>query len=218
MGRSMRVRIIQVVAMLLIVLNSATPMRASDRSVIPTDIDARSVVDRAGGAEDNIEVTLWANRAPAPGDIVTVQVRMSADPVNNVPSGVTGEVIASVIEVEQGAISHSASAYVTRHRPPAQISIHNPVKYLRPNGDSTAVHVTVLDEQGVAVADGTEVRVSATNGSIAPLIARTSAGYVEATFTTSATTGAAIVTASTSNGLVATTTLISAYRNRIGLS
>jgi hypothetical protein len=129
--------------------------------------------------------------------VQTVQVYMGPGYTNDLPSGTSGEVILSIVEWEEGVMSDSASARVRRHRPPSVVDLFNPTDRLRPDGDTTTMECMVLDDQNVIVADGTEVQLSATLGTMSPTVGTTQGGFFRATFTSGATEGTAVVTAQT---------------------
>jgi hypothetical protein len=146
-----------------------------------------------------------------PGATVTrtLDVQMSATSPNSLPSGASGEVVVTFIEKEEGKISDSATATVTRYRPPASIEFDDETAgiQLRPNGtDKAPLTAIVLDEQGINVADGTPVNFGATLGSVAPASSVTNGGLVHIEFTAGTTEGDAVVTAMVGS-LVATTTV-----------
>ncbi len=132
---------------------------------------------------------------------------LSAENSNDLPSGTTGIMTVSVSEWEKGEISDSASARITRVRPPAVVSIFNPTFYLRPNGDQTTLEVFVVDDQNVAVGDGTTLTLEASSGVISPTYGTTVGGMLYATFTSGPTAGSAVITATTANSISATTTI-----------
>lgn len=134
----------------------------------------------------------------------TVIVSLGGLP-NTAPSGTDGVVTFAVQETEQGLITGSASAIVTRRRPPAEIRIENPTLYLRPNGDIAPLTVSVLDATGYPVADGTEVQLIATLGIISPTVGLTQAGQFYAEFISGPAEGEAVVTATTTGPVTATT-------------
>lgn len=150
----------------------------------------------------------------------TLDVQMASVSPNTLPSGASGEVVVTFVEREEGKISDSASARVTRYRPPASLQFNEESAsfVLRPNGtDQAPLRVLVLDEQGVSVADGTPISFTVSLGSVAPaalalpgaidqVTALTDGGLVDVTFTAGTTPGDALVTA-LANGLVATTTI-----------
>jgi hypothetical protein len=135
-----------------------------------------------------------------PGEtwVQTATVYMTAGYTNDLPSGTTGQVTLSVTEWEKGEMSDSATATVTRRRLPASIVLDHPTTPLAPNGSSMPLEVQVLDEQGVAVADGTEVQLSATAGLITPATGYTQGGFIFATFTSDATLGMVTINVSVS--------------------
>ncbi|MCJ7662348.1 MAG: VWA domain-containing protein [Anaerolineales bacterium] len=135
----------------------------------------------------------------------TITVYMAAGSTNDLPSGTGGIVILTVTEWGEGIMSDSASARVTRHRSPDTINIFNPTFYLRPAGDTTTMEFMVLDDQHVAVADGTQVQLNTTLGSMSPGTGITHGGFFTATFTTGSGKGTAIITASTTGNVSATT-------------
>ena len=132
-------------------------------------------------------------------------VYMAAGDNNDLPSGTTGEVTLTVTEYGEGIMSDSATARVTRRREPAIISIYNSTFYLRPGGDSATVEITVLDDQDMVVADGTEVYLNPTLGSVSPQMGLTHNGYFTVTFTTGQAEGAGSINAFTLNGITART-------------
>jgi len=139
--------------------------------------------------------------------IKTVDAYMGPGFTNDLPSGTTGEFTLTILELEEGIMSDTASAQVTRHRPPASILIHNPTFYLRPNGDTTTLEFMVFDDQGVVVADGTKVDLSATLGTITPATGITAGGAFTATFTSGATQGTSVITAMAAMGVSETTNI-----------
>ncbi|MBX3012207.1 MAG: hypothetical protein KF832_11905 [Caldilineaceae bacterium] len=147
----------------------------------------------------------------AAGQTVTrpLEVRMAAGPSNNLPSGASGEVFVTFIEREAGTISASTSALVTRYRAPAYLVINNKSlsSYLRPTGvDTTTLSIFVYDDQNVSVADGVEVKLTSTLGTITPATALTQKGRVDPVFTAGSSVGSALITVMVGN-LVATTTV-----------
>lgn len=126
----------------------------------------------------------------------TVNVRMAAVSPNTLPSGATGNVTVSFIEREEGVISDSATASVTRRRLPAYIVLdnRNTDGNLRPNGTDTAyLKVSAFDDQMAGVADGTPVTVTTSLGVISPTHAATQQGKVDLFFTTPSTPGTALL-------------------------
>ena len=134
-----------------------------------------------------------------------LSVYMGPGTTNALPSGTSGIFALSLTEWEKGEISDSASARITRYGDPAVIEIFNPTYYLRPGGDTTTLDFFVSDAQNVRVADGVTVTLSASSGSIAPTLGVTDGGFFQATFTSGAATGTALITAQTANGVMATT-------------
>ena len=132
-------------------------------------------------------------------------------PTTDLPSGATGEVHFTFREREQGIMSDSATAKVTRYHAPNQIQIVNEFShyYLRPNNtDAAPLNVAVLDDVGVNVADGTQVSIESSLGSVEPAIGSTINGQVPVTFTAGTIEGEVIITATElSTGIKATTTL-----------
>jgi len=145
--------------------------------------------------------------APGTARTVDVTVRMSPSSPNTLPSGSTGVVEVAVIEYEQGIIADSASARVTRRRPPASILIDNRTSFVRPNGDTARLGFLVGDEQGVPVEDGTEVSLVVSMGRITPAVGQTHNGYFEAVFKSGAALGTAFLTATAENGVSSSTTI-----------
>ena len=139
--------------------------------------------------------------------ILTAYVTMGSAN-NTLPSGTAGQITVTATEMEEGLISATGSTTLTRARPPEEIDIHNPTDYLRPGGDATQLSFMVTDEQGMPVANGTEVALRATLGDISPSVAKTSGGYFTATFTSGSATGDAVVTADYGAGLVMADTVI----------
>ncbi|MCK4579562.1 MAG: hypothetical protein KAU50_12290, partial [Candidatus Marinimicrobia bacterium] len=135
----------------------------------------------------------------------TLTVYMASGETNDLPSGTTGEVTLTVTEYGEGVISDSATSRVTRHRAPATINIYNSTLVLRPGGDSATLDFTVLDGEGMVVADGTEVHLNPTLGSVSPEVGITQNGYFTATFTTGHAVGTGSVNAFTLNGITART-------------
>ncbi len=136
---------------------------------------------------------------------VTYDVYMTDGTSNYLHSGTTGIITISLTEIEKGEISDSASARITRHRPPYNIHIFNPTNYLRPNGDSAVIEYFVTDIQGVAVADGTTVQLIANTGEVDPMIVQTEQGSFTATYTSGSYLGTAIIMAQTDNDVTAST-------------
>lgn len=137
-----------------------------------------------------------------------VDIHMGALP-NELPSSANGEVVVTFIEKEEGTISDSASATITRYRPAASMVISNKSlsTYLRPTGvDTTTLQIFVYDDQNVSVADGTEVKLSSSLGTI-PAVMFTNKGHADPTFTAGLVSGSAIITAVV-DSLVATTTVL----------
>ena len=130
------------------------------------------------------------------GQSLTINASTTMGPnTAGLPSGASGEVVLSATEEEQGVMAAAASAVVTRHRLPAAIDIFNNILYLRPGGEKGQLAFYVVDEQGVGVADGTQVSLSATKGTISPPVAVTKGGYFTAEFSSGGTPGTAVVTA-----------------------
>lgn len=147
----------------------------------------------------------------AAGQTVTrpLEVRMAAVLPNTLPSGASGEVFVTFTEREEGTISDSASATVTRYREPAYLVINNKTisSYLRPTGvDTTTLSIFVYDDQSVSVADGVAVKLSSTLGTITPATALTKKGRVDPVFTAGTSAGRAVITVMVGS-LVATTTV-----------
>jgi len=133
-----------------------------------------------------------------PGQTTTraLNVRMAAVSPNTLPSGATGDVVVTFVEREEGAISDSATAAVTRRRVPAYIVLdnRNTEGNLRPNGTDTAyLKISAFDDQMVSVADGTPVTVTTNFGGISPTLAKIQQGKVDAVFTTPSTPGTALI-------------------------
>ncbi len=132
---------------------------------------------------------------------------MGAGYTNDLPSGTTGEFALTITEIEEGIISDSATARVTRYRDPDAIAIHNPTFILRPGGDSTVLDVFVVDAQNAIVADGTLIQMSADTGVVSPTLATTEGGFFRVIYTSGAGEGTATITAMASNGITDTTTI-----------
>ena len=135
----------------------------------------------------------------------TVTVYMTSGDTNDLPSGTSGEVTLTVTEWGEGIMSDSATARVTRYRAPASINIYNPIFYLRPGGDTAMLEFAVLDDQDQVVADGTEVYLNPTLGSVSPEVGITQNGYFTATFTSGHAEGTGSVNAFTLNSITART-------------
>lgn len=139
----------------------------------------------------------------------TVEIKMAAVSPNTLPSGATGDVIVTFVDKEEGTISHSATAAVTRRRTPAYIVLdnRNSAGSLRPNGsDSAYLKIQAFDDQMVSVAEGTPVTITTSMGVISPTHAAIQNGKVDAYFTTPQTPGVALLTISVAH-LSMTTTL-----------
>jgi hypothetical protein len=132
-------------------------------------------------------------------------VYMTVGETNDLPSGTSGEVTLTVTDSGAGVISDSATSRVTRYREPASINIYNSTYYLRPGGDSATLEFTVLDDEGMVVADGTGVYLNPTLGSVSPELGLTKNGHFTATFTTGQAEGTGGVNAFTLNGITAST-------------
>ena len=120
----------------------------------------------------------------------TVQVQMSDTTPNTLPSGSEGEVTFAVVESEQGVIQGTTSTLVRRVRPAVEVLISANAEAVRPVGAVVPVEITVFDAQGVAVADGTVVQLSATQGTLTPVSVTTVGGGATATFTSNGAPGA----------------------------
>ncbi|MCL4832337.1 MAG: hypothetical protein KJZ86_07850 [Caldilineaceae bacterium] len=139
----------------------------------------------------------------------TVEIKMAALSPNTLPSGATGDVIVTFVDKEEGSISHSATASVTRRRTPAYIVLdnRNSAGNLRPNGkDTAALKIQAFDEQMVSVAEGTPVTITTSIGMISPTHASIQNGKVDATFTTPQMPGTALLSIAVAH-LSMTTTL-----------
>ncbi|MGB5050687.1 MAG: hypothetical protein WBO46_17205 [Caldilineaceae bacterium] len=126
----------------------------------------------------------------------TVEIKMAALSPNTLPSGATGDVIVTFIDKEEGSISHSATASVTRRRTPAYIVLdnRNNAGNLRPNGSDTAyLKIQSFDDQMVSVADGTPVTITTSIGVISPTHAAIQQGKVDAIFTAPLAPGMAYI-------------------------
>lgn len=124
-------------------------------------------------------------------------------------SGTGGDVTVAFTEIDRGEINASAGTRITRFRPAFSVQIDNNFNsaYLRPNGtDTISLTVGVFDDQGFSVADGTQVDLQATLGTVNPATGFTSGGLVAFTFTSGTTEGDALITA-TSNGVNDTATI-----------
>lgn len=130
-----------------------------------------------------------------PGQVTIINVEVTLGPGGpNLPSGASGEIVLSAVEEEKGVIAATASALITRHRPPSEISVFNNILYLRP-GEKATLRFFVLDQQGAGVADGTRVGLSATRGTINPTVGVTEGGTFTAEFTAGNSPGTAVITA-----------------------
>ncbi len=161
----------------------------------------------AQGPQDWSVVASATSICLAPHSSTNVNVAVNTGQGGNAPSGTTGLVTLAAVENEKGSMSDNASAQVTRHRPPAQILIHNPANFLRPNGDTAILEIVVLDSQNVAVADGTSIQFTSSSGTVTPGTGITQKGAFTVTYTSGATTGDIVVTARSTNNVVATTTI-----------
>jgi hypothetical protein len=137
----------------------------------------------------------------------TLNITLTGDATNDLPSGTSGVVSLAAIEWEEGVIRDSDSATITRRRPPVVIDIFNPTQTMRPDGDTAPIRFYVLDAEGQPVADGTELTLSAILGTI-PATVTTQNGVAEAIFTSGSTEGTATITAETDNGVSATTEIL----------
>lgn len=148
---------------------------------------------------------------PGGSIIKTLVVTPSLTVPNTLPSGTVGEVNMSFTEIEQGIMSDGDSARVTRYNPASTIEIVNEFShnYIRPNNvDTATLRVAVTDNNGFGVADGTEVVMQTSLGSVTPVTGTTVNGQVPMIFTAGAVAGDAIVTATASaTGIQATTTI-----------
>ncbi len=139
----------------------------------------------------------------------TLEVKMAATSPNDLPSSATGDVIVTFIEKEEGTISDSATASVTRRRTPAYIVLdnRNSAGNLRPNGtDTAAMKIQAFDDQMVSVAEGTPVTITTSMGVISPTHASIQKGKVDALFTAPLTPGTALISIAVAQ-LSMTTTL-----------
>lgn len=139
--------------------------------------------------------------------VLNVNVLLQLKPPDVLRSGTRGDVVLSVTEVERGIITNSDSAQVTRRRPPAGIGIGSPMRYIRPDGDTAPLNVTVLDEQGFPVANGTAVELTASTGTVSPTTGYTDEGNFYAEFISGPDEGTATITAEIAAGPTATTTI-----------
>ena len=156
----------------------------------------------------------------APRTSTNINVAVNMGQGGNAPSGTTGLVTLAAVENEKGSMSDNASVRVTRRRLPAQILIHDPANFLRPNGDTAILEVAVLDDQNVAVADGTSIQFTPSSGTVTPATGITRSGSFTVTYTSGATTGNVVITARSTNNVVATTTILvsTPEPNQIALS
>jgi hypothetical protein len=143
----------------------------------------------------------------APRTSANINIAVNMGQGGNAPSGTTGLVTLAAVENEKGSMSDNASVRVTRRRLPAQILIHNPSNFLRPNGDTAILEVVVLDDQNVMVADGTSIQFTTSSGTVTPATGITRGGSFTVTYTSGATMGDVVVTARSTNNVVATTTM-----------
>ena len=146
-----------------------------------------------------------------PGQVVELKASILPGPnVGGMPSGAAGEVVLSATEMEQGIMSAAASATVSRRRTAAEIHIFNANLYIRPGGEKAELEFMVVDAQGVAVVDGTQVFLGASMGTIQPGTAVTKGGYFTAEFTSGNAVGTAVVTAEIGENVTASTEVIKA--------
>lgn len=152
--------------------------------------------------------------------VVTFNVYLAPGTTNDLPSGSSGLVSLTITEIEEGIMSDTAVARVTRHRLPDSIQMSIDSFFLRPGGDKAKVGVIVLDDQQVAVADGTEVFLSTTLGTIADVNGSTQGGVIRTEFTSGSTEGTAIITAQTFNNVQASIEIdiVEAPANQIALT
>jgi hypothetical protein len=153
---------------------------------------------------------------PGASGSVQLLVRMSASDPNTLPSGTEGDVTATFTEIEAGRITASARARVTRYRPADHIVFRDAWdSTVVPPGAGAPLTITalVLDVEDAAVADGTPVTWSASQGSLAPPAAGTRRGLAQTAYTPPATPGDYVITAMTGS-TVATTTI--RVRERMG--
>ncbi len=123
-----------------------------------------------------------------------------AEAITAARSGAQATVTASTQDQYDDAIADSVSFTAQYFRPAAQIFFddQNFNHYLRPNGtDTVDVVVRVLDDQGMTVADGTPVAMTASAGFLAEENLVTQNGRVATTYTAPNTVGDVTLTATT---------------------
>lgn len=136
---------------------------------------------------------------------INFETYMAPGTTNDLPSGTTGKITISLTEWEKGEISDSDTSQITRHRSAASITIFNPSKYIRPNGDTVELEILVLDDQNVPVADGTLISLLANDGDIIA-DGTTSGGILRVEYTSGPNVGTDTVKATVvSTGIFATT-------------
>jgi len=130
-------------------------------------------------------------------------------------SGSMATVGLSLTDLSNNAIADAVETQIMLTKPAAQVAIdERPFgHYLRANGtDAISVTVQVLDAEGFAVADGTEVTFATTGGVLGHTTLTTLGGKVTTTLTAAYAPGDATVTA-TSNGF--SDSKIAHFRNPI---
>jgi len=148
---------------------------------------------------------------PGTNIIKTLTVTPSLTVPNTLPSGDTHDIHVSFTESEQGLMSDGATAKVTRYNNAQNIEIINEFShnYIRPNNvDTATLNVAVTDAQGVNVADGTQIALQSSLGTVTPNTGGTVNGQLPVLFTAGNVEGDAIITATAlATGIFATTTV-----------
>ena len=155
----------------------------------------------------------WRGGKLNPGDVsvgaglsvtfpITISMGISDGAALNQPSGASGVVNVSAVEVEQGVLYDSTSIEVTRKRLPARIVIVESYPFLHINS-SADVKFSVYDDQDEPVVDGTVLSIATTVGAIGKK-ATTVNGFAKVVLKTGENPGVAVITAKTSNGVTAT--------------
>jgi hypothetical protein len=153
---------------------------------------------------------------PATSGTVQLLVRMSASDPNTLRSGTSGDVTVTFTDTEAGRITASSTVRVTRYRPADHIVFRDSWdSAVVPLGAGMPLTITalVLDAEDAAVADGTPVTWSASQGSLAPAAVDTRRGLARTTYTPPNAPGDYVITAMTAS-TVATVTI--RVRERVG--
>ncbi|MFK7801937.1 MAG: hypothetical protein AB8G95_09915, partial [Anaerolineae bacterium] len=124
---------------------------------------------------------------------------------NGMPSGTQGRAVLAVSATDNRELSAADFATITRVRPAASIEISNRVRYLRPNGDQAVLRLSLFDDQGYPVVDGTTLNLTTSLGSL-PAMVTTVEGSAWVTFTTGSDIGLAGIEV-TNGAILAETTI-----------